>query len=194
MATEIQRREWVKAELAPGEKIIWLGYPDPVAFAAEHLPKPGDLMAFLDALVVWIFFLIAVMSQSHTRAMASGLTVFSSLLFIVTSTYSLCRHPFGAYARAQSIVYALTDRRGLIVQQRSYSEQRVRSFSAEDLSHVTWRERVSNADVNGLAQDTNDLVFSPASTGEGEMVGFLAVPGSHNVERMIRSMLAQART
>jgi hypothetical protein len=193
MATEIQRREWVKAELAPGEKIIWVGYPDPAAFAAEHPAKPGDLLVFFGASVVWIIFLIAIMSLPNLRPLATGLTVFSSVLFTVAVTYFLCRHPFGAYARAQRVVYALTDRRGLIVQQRGNSEQRVRSFSAEDLSRVAWRERVSNANVNGLAEDTNDLVFSPASTGEDETVGFLAVPGSHNVERMIRSMLSQAR-
>jgi hypothetical protein len=194
MATEKQRQEWVQAELAPGEKIIWVGFPDPRAFMGNYPLRAVDVGAAYGSLIIWIAYLIVSAFRVRSPESWVGLTLLSSVFFVAAVTYCIGRHWLVAYNQAERIAYALTNRRGLIIQDMGKNaDRKVRTLSAEDLSRIVWRERINVAGVNGVGPDSHDLVCPHLLSDNGDEIGFLAVHNSRLVEQTIRSQLLSAR-
>ena len=118
-------RDW----LAPGERIIWEGGPDPKAYA---LRGAWYLIPFS---LLWGGFAIFW----EVTAIASGAPVFFDLWgipFVVIGLYMIFGRLYVAFREARRTTYALTDRRILIISgafRRSFTALELRTMPGASL-------------------------------------------------------------
>lgn len=116
-----------RAALAPGEQLAWADRPDPRALARSRLPQfiRGVLGLAVIAGFLWFSFI---------PSWPEGLRGLLFLLFLaVVTAYSLwlLAQPLVARRAAAHTVYAVTDRRLMIIE--SWPRARLRSFAPGEL-------------------------------------------------------------
>jgi hypothetical protein len=168
------------AELTPDERLVWTGQPRPdLAIRPAYCLAPFGLV-FAGIAACWM-----------VAATAIGITPFAlcGLPFIaVGGLFALS--PLWLRRRAEQTLYALTNRRALVLEPSLWGPGVVRSYTAAGLGKMFRRER---------ADGSGDLVFDEYTTrttdSEGMVStathwrGFLAVSDVRTVEDLVRRTL-----
>jgi hypothetical protein len=127
--------EIARQELQPGERLVWAGRPGPAAQPAWRLDRTSLVIAaapFFAALV--LLWMAATTSGGSGALLYLGAAI--ALLCIALSPLAAL---WRAARRVQRTVYAITDRRLLVLPGGSSRE--ARSFPPEDLDDPEVRER-----------------------------------------------------
>ena len=172
-----QLQQLVRSELNPEEKVLWSGHPDAKRAAIAMLP------IYLFA-IPWTAFSLSFMVRWHSRSgFDSGLDIGSLIFqspFILIGVGILCS-PLWVYAKSQRTVYAITDKRVLIIEGgRSKTVQSYDETSVGDIQRV---ERVDGSGDLTFAQK-----YSKDSDGDVRKtdIKFVGIPEVRRVEEIIR--------
>ena len=178
MLTDYERERAARVELESGERLLWVGGPDPKRM-------------FISSLGMWILGIpITAISLEWTWT-AAGLNrghaqdfdlvfVVGGVPFILIGIAVLCA-PYGAARNAKQTVYAITDKRVLIIE--GGNTRRVESYTAQDIGILKRKER---------ADGSGDLAFAQATLESSESIRivdieFVAIPQVRSVEAILRN-------
>jgi hypothetical protein len=186
----------VRAELRPGERLLWVGQPRRRRFPREALPAFLFGIPFTAFAVFWTALAVWIVSRGH-GANDPGLLfriVFPlfGLPFVLIGV-GLLSTPYWLRRQATRTCYALTDRRAILWEAGTFGGVAVRSFAPDAL---TGFHRVEYPDGHG------DLVFEEVHT-EGRdrrgrrrirtaRHGFLDVEEVRRIEELLRKALLQS--
>lgn len=176
----------LESEMAGGERIEWQAMPiprwiEPATIAMVLFGIPWTAFA-----VFWTFGAAYGVSHSPGPWFLSFFPLFG-LPFILVGI-GLLSSPFWSRRRARNTIYAITDRRALIIQGARSVE--TKSFGPDALAEITRRER-----RNG----TGDVLFSRKewrdSDGDRQTreIGFFSIPEPRRVETLLRELHARGR-
>jgi hypothetical protein len=183
MLVEIGKQNDAQRELKMGENLLWLGKPDPVR-------------SMIEGYVLWIFaipwtiFSLSWVWGTAGPGMGRSLptpgfnmeffSVLGEIPFVLVGPILLAS-PFFLYAEAKRTIYAITDRRVLIIE--TGGTRKIQSYSARDLSNI---QRTERADRSG------DLIFAQEDfkDSDGDMqrrdIKFCGIPEVRSVENLLR--------
>ena len=139
--------------LQPEEHLLWSGRPDPRRVALQTLPVFILGLPWIAIALYWTAASFGFRMPDFSAQNLIGFWPVFGFLFILMGLV-LTALPFLAYRRANRTVYAITDRRCLIITagDRTY----VDAYGEEDIGSVKRIER-----RNG----TGDLVFTASASG-----------------------------
>ncbi|HEX5322572.1 MAG TPA: hypothetical protein VFW40_02220 [Capsulimonadaceae bacterium] len=177
-------------ELQPGETLVWVGKPIPSRVAWSG----GTIPIFLFGLLWTAFFVFWTgtafswaVSPSRTTAPPTALEIafpFFGIPFLLVGLAMLSM-PFWAYRTAGQTVYAVTDKRLLIITR--LRTLNVQSISPEILIGIDCRERPDGS--GDLIFTSNQVTaVTPASNRRNlPPEGFYGVPNVREVEGSVRT-------
>src|SRR5262249_30064210 len=181
----------VDAELAKSESIAWTGQPIPWRLARSSIPTALLGIPFTAFACFWT----AAASGFHFPAFANphGFFALFGILFVLVGLGMLLS-PLWMLYRAGRIVYAVTDRRALVIERGFLGQVTVRSFEPAKLTDVT---RTQYADGSGnlvfLREYRPDHRYGAhGRRGRFFEVGFLAIPDVKEAEDRIRDLVRKA--
>ena len=169
-----------KSVLQPEERLLWSGRPDPRRVALQTLPVFILGLPWIAIALYWTAAALGFRMPDFAGENLLGFWPVFGFLFILMGLV-LAALPFLAYRRANRTVYAITDRRCLIITagDRTYIE----AFGEEDIGSVKRIER-----RNG----TGDLVFTASASGAAKDVSrvrkavFYGIPEIRQAEETAR--------
>lgn len=181
-----QTEQEINRQLDPGEGLLWSGVPSPGRMALSALPATAVGIPFTGFAAFWIYTAFTMTSKS-TSSPGGPWNLFPlfGLPFLLIGLGMLTA-PFWAYLGAGRTLYAVTNRRALII--ANLFSTSVKSFTHSDIHEL---QRVERADGSG------DLYFASRDvvTRRGgivhQRIGFLGVSDVRSVEQLIRSRLQQ---
>jgi hypothetical protein len=170
-------------ELEPKEKVVWVGQPNELAFVRRSI---GIFLFGIPFFVFAIFWTRLAMSSGMGPAAAGGswgawFPLLWGGMFVVIGGGMLLS-PFWAWWLAQRTLYAVTDRRVLLIE--AARRLRVQHFTGERLLNAV---RVEDRYGRG------DLILErlPVQGRRGrtrfQEVGFFGVDDVRKVERLVRA-------
>lgn len=186
----------VRAELRPGERLLWVGQPDPRRAARGACFIVAFGIPWTAFSVFWVVMASGMMFAANGPRGPGGAfgAVFAcfplfGLPFVLIGVGMLSA-PYWLRRAARRTCYALTDRRALVWQKHWFGGLEVRSYGPEALTRMA---RIEHADGTG------DLVFeevvrvgtdtdgnrTTATTGRG----FLAIGDVRRIEELVRRVL-----
>lgn len=182
--------EWrLKGLMEPGESILWTGRPQgiPNLGRASLRALIGLGLAVTTTLRVigtlqgpgnWDRGESVPPSASHNIVIA---TVYA--LSLLPLTVVLLKEPLRAALDARRTLYALTDRRALILWRDMLGDERLATYPPEALAE--WK-------VERREDGSGHLIFEERNDGGGfrNLAGFLEIPAVGEVEPLVRKMLA----
>jgi hypothetical protein len=178
LSSELAAR--VAAELAPDEKLLWVGQPRPglVMRPAYFLvPFGGVFAAFA---LIWVVVAMIV---------TNGLMAPCGLPFLAVGVW-LMFSPVWLGRQARRTLYALTDRRAIIWEPGWFGAFTVRNYTAAGLGRMSRTER---ADGSGdLVFEEITTVTTSGNTGTRYNTvrrGFLGIDNVREVEDQVRRTL-----
>jgi len=138
-------RPVAEAALSPGERLYWVGRPNPMRSMRSNLTRP--LFGLLWTGMVYFMFTKFSSFGSSFRSSSSG---FATIFQLVLGVFFLIGlgmifSPLWNYIKARFTVYALTDERALIISR--LPSQSVRSYSARNFEKVERRGTDQEGDV-----------------------------------------------
>jgi hypothetical protein len=176
----------LRAELQPGETLLWTGRPVPALAArpAWALTLLGGAMLIPGIIIAGIIGIVVVAVAFATQSPCFALFLLPFLAMFALVILLLATLPFGARRLADNTIYAVTDRRA-ILWQKIFWAFHVRSFSPQQLAAM---QRIERTDGTG------DLIFEqvPYHDEHGRhlrSVGFTALARVRDVEDLIRAAL-----
>lgn len=172
----------VDTELQPGERIVWTGQPLPSRFARRSL----GMVIFAIPWTAFAVFWIAAACQFKIPDFSQGGGFFPlfGLPFVLVGV-GMLSSPFWMRRSARRTVYALTDRRALVLGGGAWRSLSVRSFGPEKLRDL---RRVQYPDGSG------DLIFERTihenshNNRQSTDHGFLAIREVKDVETLARKL------
>ena len=183
MVTNLINRTEIDAELQPGETLLWAGKP-----LASHMALQNR-----QALVTGVLALAAVYVVLTGVAAASIFNFFIfgcgftwlAALFMLLPVYYFAR-PVSDYLAAGRTIYAVTNRRALIIKPR-FGGRTVQSYN-----------RIQQIERRELSGGKGDLIFAsepqPArSRTKASKVGFFGITNPRAVEQLMLGIPGDAR-
>jgi hypothetical protein len=188
-------RRTIEPQLRPGERLIWIGQPDPVLFSLEVERAYLSLFGLVAVVVV-----VALWATSHLSYPRSALI---AVILMVSPfvAYLLIAAPWRYRTRVLQSIYAITDRRALVYRGVGWSllwlevlpelQDTLWSF---DPPQIRARRRIPR--YNGRT----DLVFDGERhyhfTGRGSIrdwvqVGFLGLGNIDEADRLLDEQFLQ---
>lgn len=165
-------------ELAPGERLVWADRPAPSARRRRWL-VPLFALALAGVAAFWTL-----------QAGEAGSVAPFGLVFVAIGVLIAVR---SFRRRARQTVYAVTDRRLLII--RDGRSRRVRSFQPADIASLERRERPDGSGDVIFGQETvirDDLRLRrdgpPSHRVRRNEIGFFGVADVQRVEQAIREL------
>jgi len=165
----------VARELAADENLVWVGQPRlDLAVRPAYLLVPIGVLFAVFA-VGWIFLTVLI---------TFGIMAPCGLPFLAVGV-ALILSPLWLRSFAKKTVYALSDRRTIILQPTWFGRILVQSFTAAGLGQMSRRERPDGS---------GDLVFQVlhAAGGESHQTlrrGFLGIDRVKEIEDLVRATL-----
>ena len=175
----------IDGELVDGEELIWTGQPRPGRFAIRSLPIVLFGIPWTAFAVFWTCG-AAGFKLPDFSSPAAFFPLFG-LPFVLIGI-GMLTSPVWMMCKAKRTVYAITDRRAIIL--RSGWSTDVRSFDPEDLRDLRRKER---RDGSGDIVIAHDVVMSGRHGPSRTAVGFLAIPNVREVERLLVEIARQDR-
>lgn len=176
-------RSGVDAELQPGETILWTGKPLASRIALQNRQALVTGVLALAALYV-VLTGVAAASIFSFFIFGCGFTWLAAL-FMLLPLYYFAR-PVSDYLAAGRTIYAVTDRRALIIKP-GFGGKTVQSYN-----HI---EQIERRELSG---GKGDLIFAsetqPArSRARQRKIGFFGIANPREVEQLMLGILGDAR-
>jgi hypothetical protein len=173
-------RAQLQAELQPGESVRWVEQPVPALLARAGWALVLFAIPWTAFALFWVWG--AARASSHGPGPFQVFPLFG-LPFVAVGVGMLAS-PFWIMRAARRTVYAVTDRRALVIR-GTWLGVNVRSFAPEKLGDLSRNQRPDGS---------GDLVFGqdvrPGNRGATRVVdyGFLAVPNVREAEEYVRAL------
>ena len=176
----------LNAQLDPGEGLLWSGAPHPARMALSALPATVAGIPFTAFAAFWIY--TAYTMTSHSKSSPGGPWVLFPLFGIpfLAVGLGMLTAPLWAFLAAARTVYAVTNKRAMIVS-RLFSIS-VRSYLHADIHDL---QRVERANGEGDVFFANRDIVTRSGGVVRKRIGFLGIPDVRSVEQLIRSRLQQ---
>ncbi|MFA6280273.1 MAG: hypothetical protein WC612_05735 [Bdellovibrionales bacterium] len=191
MAEAPIQTELVQAELSGGERLLWTGRP--LAFRVFMSTLIIYLFAipwtafslFWEAMAISLWFTKAgdKMPEGMGRAVMIVFPLFG-LPFIAVGFFMLAR-PFIEGRRARKTIYAITDRRALVIRQGALREVASYSFDSSEFE-ISRKER---ADGSGSLFFASSQMVGKAGNSRLTKKGFEHIGDVRQVEEKLRSAI-----
>ncbi len=166
----------IRAELVPGERLVW-----------EGRPRPGQLAWSTSGFVVfgliWEGFSVFALTQALRRSEAFA--PFLVMPFLLVGMVPMLSPVWFAW-KASRTCYAITDRRVIVCEPRFGSTIRIRSFGPESLTNLLRDQR---------GDGSGSLIFEelqPPGDDGNQIIsgrGFNAISNVQRVESLFRFTL-----
>jgi hypothetical protein len=193
-ADELPRsmRDLVNDELNADETLVRAAQPSPVYLAVRSVPVAIFGLFFGGFALFWIN--AAYTGTSHIPAGGDGMPgafrffpLFGIPFLLVGAAMVLS--PIYAYVKALSTVYAVTDKRAIIIS--NAVTRSVNSYYASDFTDIG-----RSGELNGYGDVIFARRFGVDNRGNrtNSVVGFLGAPEPQEFERLIRDLKAGAQT
>ena len=188
-------RALVQAELDRGEKLLWFGAPLPARVAEqEKNKKSGGIFAAV-FVVFWLCVVAFIGFGSGGGGAPAFFKVFTGVMFLfgvamLVHVLGLTGAPAKAAARAQNTVYAVTDKRLIVL----VAGQGARSFTPRDIERLERRDTPDGrGDVLFAREREDDYVDGNHHHHERwKDLGFFGIENPREVERLIRTELLKS--
>lgn len=171
-------------QIDPGERLLWSGTPSPGEAASAALPGTLIGVPFTAFAAFWMWSAWSI--APHAAGPFRFFPLFGIPFMVIGLGMVLA--PLWASLRARNTVYALTERRALIIVDGVGGG--ISSYARADMGELTRTER-----VDGRGSVFFAIRTSTTSRGfvKHTRVGFIGIPDVRNVERLIREhVLGQA--
>jgi hypothetical protein len=177
----------VKAELQPGEVVLWTGRPIPglAARPAMAFSVIGGVMLVPMVLVAAGMAALVVVIALLAHSVCVALFLLPVGLIVLLSLGMVIGLPLWTRRLAAQTAYALTNRRAIVWQKGSFA-MHVRSFTRQQLGAMQRNERPDGS---------GDLIFDQTywhdSHGRHHSrgIGFASIARVRDVEQLVRAML-----
>jgi hypothetical protein len=176
MSLNFDAQRTAQSELKAGENLLWVGQPDPLRYALQGT-LPTTLFGF-------VFTAGPLFLAFINGSFPVGLMIFLLIGLVIMSV------PLWAYRDARQTVYAVTDKRLLII--TGGGSPSVQSFDDSSFGSIGKIEPVERSNGSG------DIVFSQKvhryrdSDGHSctsiEPIGFFGIPDVRSVEKLVRGV------
>lgn len=188
MFAEDDLRAVVESELERGEKVLWTASPNPVRMMAYALLRFVFGIVWTAGIVNFIYMwhdgMNNVQGPGGLFGMHGLLADLAFLPFLLIGAGMLLS-PMHYYRTAKRTIYAVTDKRVLIVCSGRY--KKVQSYGPADICEP---ERAERADGSG------DLTFARRVYRDGdgdrrmEAIQFVGIPDVRSVEKLLRELFS----
>lgn len=185
-------------ELSANERLLWAGRPAPLRQAIQALPLA----------LFGIPFTIFACSWTFGAGAFSGVFALVGVLFLLVGIKMLTS-PLWSYAKAKSTVYAVTDKRALVI--RGGGARAVTSYEPADIGEIDRREKSDGSGDLIFGRPTSYLepgpmmpltgakgvtTFAPGGTVRrtGVRAGFYGIPDVRAVEQHLRNLVSPPQT
>jgi hypothetical protein len=185
MGPHLGAERTAQSELEPGEKLLWAGQPDPKRLALQSLPVVLFGIPFTAFAVFWIVNALNIGSNMPRTGAFSFFPLFGIPFLLVG--LGMLTSPWWAHRKGSQTVYAVTDRRLLII--KGGAARSVQSFDENSIGNI---ERVERSNGSGdiiFAQQVRDY-----GGGDGDArtsvvhIGFFGIPDVRSVEKLVRDV------
>ena len=182
-----QAEQIALSQLDGGERLLWSGSPEPGLAMIKALPMSLIGIPFTMFAAFWMW---SASDMMHGTARTVGPWSFFPFLGVPFLLIGLAvlTGPIWVYFGARGTVYAVTDKRALIIS--GGSMRGVQSFTHETMTDITRMERPDGSGSVYFAMRTS-------MTSKGFMqsvrIGFEGIPEVRHVEQLIRDNLAQPK-
>jgi hypothetical protein len=188
--------EIVGGEMAPGERITWVGQPIPSRIARKSLPLVLFGIPWTAFAIFWVAVAgIGVWGSGNKTDPDAASQIFKFFpLFgvpFVLLGFAMLSSPFWMRRSAARTAYVITDRRLVVIEGRRRGLA-IRSFLPDRLNDI---RRVQRPDGSG-----DIIIAAQGWTAQGgggirrEEQGFFGIPDVKAVEEMVRALGAKARS
>jgi hypothetical protein len=173
----------VKAHIDPDETILWVGRPSPLAYAL----RSNVLLAVMG--LAGVGMMVSLFARTfQRRSTPSFFSIWDPLFYLAISLFmaTMAAAPLWTWLRARATVYALTDRRALIVTR--FAGLTVTSVEAHQIRFVELATR------GGGRGTVSFLARPPRQRGLSlvEENGFHEIEDAPHVARLMRERLVRA--
>jgi hypothetical protein len=176
----LELRQAIRAELAPGEHVAWIGGPRAARWICDAvlLVLPG---------IPWTAFFLYAACNAWERSASPVAGTFLSIFFVAIGLL-LVSSPIWLRRYALRTAYLVTDRRAVIFTGR-FTGIDVRSFPPESLTSV---ERHEYGGGSGHLVFAHDLKEDDSGDFFWEAVGFEALADVRAAEKEVRALVASS--
>jgi hypothetical protein len=181
----------LERESAPGERVVWSGQPVPKRYTRGSwgLVLFGIPWTAFSVFGTTVAAFVGTRTMKGDDPMSTGFRWFFPLFgvpFILIGV-GLLSSPWWGRRRAGRVLYAITDRRALVLEPAWRGSRTVKSFGPAEIQSL---ERTEHADRSG------DLIFLRKAWRDSDgdrrstSVGFTGVPQVRDVEVHLRRLAA----
>jgi hypothetical protein len=178
-----------QSELQGGESLLWSGPASPGRSAMSALPAALFGIPFAGFAFFWMStaYRATHTVANHHNAVASGFNVFPlfGLPFLLVGL-GMTLAPLGVYLKGRSGVYAVTNRRVMLI--TGTTSRSVKSIIPSDIAEVDHRERPDGS--GDVLIRTNSVMRTNNGTTQ-ITVGLYGVPNVKEVAGMVMKLHAQ---
>jgi hypothetical protein len=175
----------VTSQLDAGESLLWSGAPDPRRSALAALPGTLVGIPFAAFAAFWMFTAFSMTSRGAHMPGAWNLFPLFGVPFLLVGI-GVMASPLWAWLGASRTVYAVTNRRALIISRAGATS--VRSYTHDDIDALSHIER---ADGSGDLYFASRTLVSSRGYPTQSRIGFVGIKDVRSVEQLIRGHLVE---
>jgi len=190
----------LRRELDENERLLWVGRPIPHLYARRFLLPGVWLGTFALGFTVFIAVGMVVnvrelfgprLEANEFAGVAGDIALVAFLGFFAVATLGAAVYMYGlpirARKRASRTVYAVTDRRAIVLVAHRNGRVVERDYCADELRHLFRRQRADGSgDLHFESAKGAAPTGSPTGSTTPSQHGFLAVRDVLGVERLLR--------
>ena len=182
----VQIEQVALSQIDPGERLLWSGAPAPGSAAVSALPSTLFGIPFFAFACFWIWGAWSATSAARGPGGPPAPFMFFPLFGLPFAIVGLglVLGPLWAYLGALRTVYAVTERRAVII--GGLRARSVRSFTPADIRDVT---RIERADGSGTLYFATRSFATNNGLTKQRRIGFTGIPEVRRVEKLIRDHL-----
>lgn len=180
---DYEQQRAVEYELQGGEKLLWVGRPAPGRLTLQTIPIVLFGIPWTAFALFWMWGASGFGKGLHS---APGPFIFFPLfgLPFVLIGLGMLTAPLWAFRSAANTIYAITDKRLLILTGKMSGSRSIKSYTAQDIGNIERNERSNGTGDILFARNTtyNSNAGRSANTSS---IGFYGIPDARSVEKLI---------